>query len=172
MRAVILTGFMGTGKSSVGRILARMIGWKFQDLDALVVRTAGRSINDLFAEEGEPYFRALETAELRKLVGSQGNFVLATGGGAVLAPENRAIFRELGIVVNLTAPPKTICNRLRHAVDRPLLSDGAALGKVERMLREREPYYDEADIRIDTTGKKIEDIAAEIQAAWCDSWND
>lgn len=163
MGAVILTGFMGTGKSSVGRFLARTSGREFLDLDALIVAGAGRSINEIFAEEGEPFFRSLETAELRRLVGRQGDFVLATGGGAVLAPENRAIFRELGTVVNLTAPSDAISHRLRHATDRPLLSDGAARDKVERMLREREPCYAEADIRIDTAGKKIEDVAAEIR---------
>jgi shikimate kinase len=164
MRAVILTGFMGTGKSSVGTVLARMTGWEFMDLDALIVQAAARTINELFAEHGEPYFRSLESAELRKVAERSGNLILATGGGAVLAPENRAIFKQMGAVVNLTATPDVISARLRHADDRPLLSDGAALEKIERMLREREPCYTEADIRIDTAGKKIEDVAAEILA--------
>ena len=164
MRAVILIGFMGTGKSSVGRALARRTGRELLDLDALIVAAAGKSINEIFAGEGEPRFRELETAELRRLAGREGNFILATGGGAVIAPENRAVFRELGTVVNLTAPSAVICHRLRHAADRPLLKEGAATEKVARMLREREPYYAEADIRIDTAGKKIEDVVTEIMA--------
>ena len=164
MRNVILTGFMGTGKSSVGRVLARLTGWVLLDLDAMIVRRGGRSINELFAQEGEPFFRALESAEIGMLRQYHEPFILATGGGAVLAAENRVIFRELGLVVNLTAPPEVISARLRHSDDRPLLNDGAAREKVELMLREREPCYEEADIRIDTAGKKIEDVAAEILA--------
>ncbi len=164
MRGVILTGFMGTGKSSVGKVLARMTGWELLDLDTLIVQAAGRSINELFAQEGESFFRALESAELRRLVGHHGDFILATGGGAVLAPENRALFRKLGVVVNLTASPDVIRARLRHAEDRPLLNDEAARERVELMLRDREPSYAEADIRIDTAEKKIEDVAAEIMA--------
>jgi shikimate kinase len=162
VRSVILTGFMGTGKSSVGRCLSMMTGSEFLDLDALIVKTARRSINDLFAQEGEPFFRSMESAELGKLVGQNTPFILATGGGAVLSSENREIFSTLGLVVNLTAPVAAICHRLRHADDRPLLNDGAAEEKVERMLREREFCYMQADIRIDTAGKKIEDVAAEI----------
>lgn len=164
MRAVILTGFMGTGKSSVARSLARATGRPLLDLDAEIVGREGRSINEIFAAEGEPSFRALETAELRRLAGRPDGFILATGGGAVLAPENRCLFRELGVVVNLTASAGVICDRLRHADDRPLLADGPAREKVERMLRERELCYAEADIRIDTTGKNIEDIVYEILA--------
>ncbi len=153
---------MGTGKSSVGKALARMSTRDILDLDALIVKKAGRSINEIFAQDGEPFFRALESGELRKLAEHHGNFILATGGGAVLAPENQDIFRKLGVVVNLTASPEIICDRLRHVTDRPLLNDGLAQEKIATMLREREPCYACADIRIDTVGKKIEDIAAEI----------
>ncbi len=164
MGSVILTGFMGTGKSSVGRLLARLTGWEFLDVDAQVVKSAGRSINDLFAQEGETFFRALETAELLNLVGRSDRLIIATGGGAVLDPGNRILFKKLGLVVNLTASPDLIRFRLRHSDDRPLLNDGAAREKIGLMLRDREPCYADADIRIDTAGKKIEDVAAEIMA--------
>ena len=163
MRSIILTGFMGTGKSSVGKALARMTGREFMDLDSLIVAEAGQSINEIFAQQGESFFRTLETAVLRKIA-LRDNVLLSTGGGAVLAAENREIFRSMGTVINLTAPTGVICTRLRHATDRPLLNEGVKLIKLEQMLREREPCYAEADIRIDTAGKKIEDVAAEILA--------
>jgi shikimate kinase len=103
----------------------------------------------------------LETAELHKLVRSE-NLILSTGGGAVLAAENQELIRNLGVVINLMAPPEVIAQRLRHANDRPLLNDGASRERIERMLVEREPCYAMAHIRIDTTGKKIEDVAAVI----------
>ena len=163
MRSVILTGFMGTGKSSVGKVLARMSGLTYVDLDALIVAQAGLSINEIFSLLGEPAFRALESSLLLSLNQQEG-IILSTGGGAVLSAENRDIMRSRGIVVNLTAPVSVIRARLRHATDRPLLRDSAASEKIEQMLGEREACYAEADIRIDTAGKKIEDVAAEIMA--------
>jgi shikimate kinase len=154
---------MGTGKSSVGKALARMTGMEFMDLDELIEAETGQSINDIFAQQGESLFRSMETAALRKIT-PRDNILLSTGGGAVLAAENREIFRSMGTVINLTAPASVICSRLRHTTNRPLLNDGADRVKLEQMLQEREPCYAEADIRIDTTGKKIEDVAAEILA--------
>ncbi len=161
MRSVVLTGFMGSGKSSVGPVLARLTGLTYLDLDALIVSQTGSSINELFAQQGEPVFRALESSLLLTLSRQEG-LLLSTGGGAVLSADNRRIMREMGTVVNLTAPVPVIRDRLRHAVDRPLLAEGAESGKIEQMLAEREGCYAEADIRIDTAGKKIEDVAAEI----------
>jgi shikimate kinase len=152
---------MGTGKSSVGKVLAQMTGLTYVDLDAHIVAQAGRSINEIFAEQGEAAFRALESALLQSLCRQEG-IVLSTGGGAVLSAVNRAVMKAGGIVINLTAPVPVIRQRLRHATDRPLLQDNAASDKIERMFDEREACYAEADIRIDTAGKKIEDIAAEI----------
>ena len=163
MRTVFLTGFMGTGKSSVGKVLARMSGLTYVDLDALIVAQAGMSINEIFALQGEPAFRALESTLLRSL-GRQEGIILSTGGGAVLSAENRDIMRSRGIVINLTASVPVIRDRLRHATDRPLLQDSKVTEKIEQMLSEREACYAEADIRIDTAGKKIEDVAAEIMA--------
>jgi shikimate kinase len=154
---------MGTGKSSVGRVLARMTGLTYVDLDALIVAQAGRTINEIFAEQGEAAFRALETEMLQSLCRQEG-IILSTGGGAVLSSVNRAVMKAEGMVINLTAPVPVIRERLRHATDRPLLQDAAVSDKIERMLGEREASYAEADIRIDTAGKKIEDIAAEIVA--------
>lgn len=163
MPNVILTGYMGTGKSSVGKALARQTGLRYIDLDALIVAEAGRPITEIFADEGEASFRARESGALCSLVDREG-FILSTGGGAVIAAANRQIIHALGQVVNLTASVASICARLRHADDRPLLADGVTTERVERMLREREVYYADADIRIDTTGKKVEDVAFEIRS--------
>lgn len=94
-RNVVLTGFMGTGKSTVGKLLARRLGYRFSDLDALIVERAGISINEIFERYGEQRFRELETEAIRSLGGVSGR-VVATGGGAVIAPRNRVLLREAG----------------------------------------------------------------------------
>jgi len=161
MRNVVLTGFMGSGKSTVGRLLAERLGYAYCDLDEYIVTETGSSVNELFARYGEPHFRQMEHEAVRK-VAAGSRQVIATGGGAVINPENRRLMHECGMVVNLQASVQAICSRLRHATDRPLLKADNSLEKVAAMLAEREQYYADADIRIDTTGKKVEDIVAEI----------
>lgn len=161
-QAIILTGPMGSGKTSVGRLLSARLGYRFLDLDALIVEQAGKSINRIFAEEGEPAFRDCETAALAALQGAQG-VVLSTGGGAVVREVNRALLHATGLVVNLRASTAELATRLARAVDRPLLQgDEPLTQRIERITQEREPFYADADIRIDTTGKTLEDVAAEI----------
>jgi shikimate kinase len=160
--SIILTGPMGSGKTSVGRLLARRLGYQFQDLDALIVEQAGKSINRIFADDGEAAFRDRETALLSTLAGKQG-MVLATGGGVVIREGNRRLLHASGLVVNLVATVDVLVSRLAQANDRPLLKGDEALDvKIERIMTEREPFYADADIRIDTTGKTLEDVAAEI----------
>lgn len=160
--AIVLTGPMGSGKTSVGRLLSAKLGYRFLDLDALIVEQAGKSINRIFAEEGEPAFRDRETAALATLQGSQ-EVVLSTGGGAVLREGNRALLHAAGLVVNLRASTAELAARLARALDRPLLQgDEPLVQRIERITQEREPFYADADIRIDTTGKTLEDVAAEI----------
>lgn len=161
MKNVILTGFMGTGKSTVGHILARRLGLRYADLDALIVDRAGLSINDIFARYGEPHFRALETEVIRGVVSHEGA-VLSTGGGAVISPVNRELLHAAGVVINLYATVDEICERLRDDCERPLLKDGRPQERVSAMMAEREPFYADADLRIDTTGKTVEDVVAEI----------
>jgi len=160
-RPLILTGFMGSGKSSVGRILAERLGCPFVDLDATVVAEAGRSINDIFAQDGEKAFRSMESSCLeRVLAGSRA--VVATGGGVVVAEENRRKMRDRGVVVNLSVSLPQVMHRLQGATDRPLFSGVDAANSVKLLMDERKHFYDEADIRIDTDGKSVEDVAAEI----------
>jgi shikimate kinase len=161
MENIILTGFMGTGKSSVGKILAERLGCRFIDLDELVVAGSGLTIIEIFARHGEQHFRALESEMLKRLESERG-LVVSTGGGAVVNPENRRRMRSTGRVVNLSASAGTIKERLTGDVARPLLQGDNSLEKIIAMIAEREPFYADADIRIDTTDKNIEDIVSEI----------
>lgn len=165
---IVLTGPMGSGKTSVGRLLARSLDWEFIDLDALIVSRAGKSINAIFAEEGEVAFRRLEQEQLAGLVGRL-QIVLSTGGGAVIDPENRRLMRLIGPVVNLTASLETLAGRLATCTERPLLQgeEEQRLVKIQRLLKEREQYYADSDIRIDTVGKSVEDVAAEVLKRLC-----
>lgn len=160
---IVVTGPMGSGKTSVGQLLASRLGWEFVDLDALIVEQAGKSINAIFADDGETAFRRLEQQRLAELIGRE-RMVLSTGGGAVIKPENRRLMRLIGPVVNLTAPQETLAARLAASTDRPLLQgeDEQRLIKIGCLLREREQYYADSDIRIDTVGKSVEDVAAEV----------
>lgn len=161
MRSLILTGFMGTGKSSVGKVLAERLGFCYCDLDARIVAEAGLTINEIFTRYGEEHFRRLETAQIRALTGSEG-YVVATGGGAVVAAVNRQLLRNVGWVINLTASLETILARLSGECERPLFQRNRSPEAVAAMLAEREPFYADADLRIDTTGKTVEDVIAEI----------
>ncbi|MDY0300399.1 MAG: shikimate kinase [Trichlorobacter sp.] len=159
---IVLTGMMGSGKTSVGRLLAKQLGYRFVDLDALVVQLEGASINEVFARDGEQAFREMETAALATLA-QHTKMVLATGGGAVLKEENRLLMRMLGVVINLKAAANTLAERLMQTDDRPLLAkDGARQEQLSLILQARESCYADADIRIDTDNKTLEDVAAEI----------
>lgn len=161
-RSIILTGPMGSGKTSVGKILAARLKYTFMDLDARIVEQAGKSINQLFADEGEDAFRDRESAALSDLVG-QPLMVLSTGGGVVIREGNRTLLHEAGLVVNLTASIDELAGRLEQADDRPLLrGENSMKERITHILSVREPFYADADIRIDTTGKTLEDVAAVI----------
>lgn len=161
MKNIVLTGFMGTGKSSVGKMLARKMRYGYCDLDGVIVDQAGMSINEIFARYGETHFRDLEAKAVNQVSATE-NLVIATGGGAVIREDNRERLRSTGIIVNLEASVEEITARLSSDTDRPLLKDEKSMGKIAALLKEREPYYAEADIRIDTTGKKVEDVVREI----------
>lgn len=161
MGNIILTGFMGTGKSSVGKELALRLNYRYIDLDALIVAEAGISINEIFTRDGETAFRAIEARLLSSLKGEE-NMVLSTGGGAVIAGENRRVLRELGMVINLVAPAEEILLRLRHEHDRPLLNNDKSLERIRALIAHREPFYADADVRIETCGKTVAGIVDEI----------
>lgn len=140
---LILIGFMGTGKSSIGRLVSQRLRFQFVDTDALIVERAGREISDIFAQHGEPHFRDLETRAIESLALRE-RYVIATGGGAVLREENRRLLRALGFVVLLTAREKTILDRVGHGHRRPLLHTANPSAKIAELLAARAPSYEAA----------------------------
>jgi len=157
---IVLIGLMGCGKTTVGKLIARKLGWEFIDTDSLIVEAAGgRSIADLFAEEGEAAFRQRESTALRSLIGRR-NAVIATGGGIVTQPINRPLLRHLGFVIWLQAPAALLAHRTSFSQDRPLLQNTNAQAKLEGLLELRGPLYKElADLRIQTQELEPEESA-------------
>ncbi len=158
---IVLTGFMGTGKTAVGRELARMLGMGFVELDEEIERAEGMKIKDIFSRFGEPYFRDKETEMVKRFAAQEG-VVISTGGGVVLRQENMDALREKGIIVCLWASPETILQRTSTSDDRPLLNVDDPLKKIKELLEYRRPFYEKADIMIDTEGKSPHEIAKEI----------
>lgn len=155
---LVLVGFMGAGKSTVGRELERLGGFRLVDLDALIVDLAGRSIPEIFASEGEEQFREYEAAALRSLDGAH-RAVIATGGGIVGRAENWPVMRRLGPVVYLRATWATLQQRLAGSKGRPLADAGQELSRVEELWRRRLPLYEKADICVDTDGLTASAVA-------------
>ncbi len=160
-RGVVLVGFMGSGKSSVGRTLARRFRTGFADVDERIERAAGKPINDIFSAEGEPAFREREKTALREAVSVPGR-VVATGGGAFLDEGNRALLSAYAPVVYLEARPETILARLAGDSGRPLLR-GDDRGRIVRdLLARREPGYRLADHTVATDGLTVDEVADRI----------
>jgi len=146
-RNIILVGFMGTGKTVTGRVLADRTGLKLVDMDSIIEERAGRPISEIFATDGETGFRKLERALAHELSQCQG-LVISTGGGIVLNPDNLADFEKTGLVVCLTASPETIFQRLENDTTRPLLS-GDKKSQISGILATRKPLYDAIEHQID-----------------------
>lgn len=163
---VFLTGFMGAGKTRVGRILARELGRSFLDTDRMIEQRAGKSIAKIFADEGEAHFRQLERDCVLETC-QRPDAVVALGGGAVTRADNVAAVRRAGVLVCLKADVETIFARVRHRTNRPLLAGldpQAQRAKIESLLRERAPYYDQAHIELYTTQMQTpEDTAGKLR---------
>jgi len=165
---VVLIGFMGTGKSAIGRVLARQLNARFIDTDAEIERNAGKSVAQIFAQDGEPAFREMESQLLRKLAQEKGPIVLSTGGGMPLRSENAPLLRRIGPIIWLTAPTEAILGRVRRNLNqRPLLSGHAddPEQRVRRLLTERNPRYRKlANFELDTSNfDRPEQAAAHIR---------
>jgi len=163
-----LIGSRGTGKSSVGRVLAARLDRPFIDADTALEARLGISIAELFKIYGEPHFRDHEAATLRELTETGAPLVLATGGGVILREENRDRLRRFGTVIWLTADPAILAARLAAdpANDRPALTALGAVEEIVHVLNARSPLYREtADLVISTDGKSVEAVAEEILAA-------
>ncbi len=162
MKLVYLTGFMGVGKSAVGRELALRLGRRFIDLDAHVERAAGAAVATVFARRGEKAFRRLERAALARVARRSGA-VVALGGGALLDARNRALVARTGTLVRLTCARAELVRRLRpQRARRPLLAAGSLGARVAALLKARRGAYAGADLTVSTTGLTTERVAARI----------
>ena len=157
---IILTGMMGSGKTSVGLELAKILECDFFDLDEIIEKKYGK-ITQIFKDKGENYFREIETSELKNFK-NNGAFVLSTGGGAVLKEENLEILKSLGEVFYLSADIHTIYNRVKEQTQRPLLNTKDPKKTIEDILSSRLEKYKKSGEKIVTDNKNIEQIAREI----------
>jgi shikimate kinase len=161
MTNIVLTGFMGTGKTAVGRELARLLSMRLVDIDSEIETERGLKITDIFKNYGESHFRDLETSIIRRFA-KERNIIISTGGGAVLREENMAALRETGVIFCLHADPETILGRTGRSGDRPLLNVEDPLAKINELLSFRMPFYEKAGVMIDTHGKTPLEVAEEI----------
>ena len=159
---IVLVGFMGTGKTSIGRRISSQLRMRYVDTDDIVERDSRRRISDIFAEDGEPAFRELESKAIRK-VSKLCNHVISTGGGVVLKEANMIELKRNGIVFCLTATAEEIYRRVGHQTHRPLLQTPDPLAQICSMLEERHRYYAEADHMISTTGRPFGEIITHIK---------
>ena len=180
---IVLIGFMGAGKTEVGKILANNKGFNFIDLDCLIEAQEGMNITEIFKQKGESYFRNLETEILKKIDNDKTdvyklkfaekcaeinnheskNWVISTGGGMPAFNGNIKVFKNIGIILYLKASPKTIYDRIKSEVHRPVLGgSGFTEETVAEKLKEREKFYEQADIVIYTEGLTASAVAEEI----------
>lgn len=166
MNNIILTGFMGCGKTTVGIRLSYRLRRAMEDTDKLIEKEEGRTISEIFKTDGEAFFRDLETECLKKLILTAKNMILSVGGGLPAREENRALLKELGTVVYLRASAETIYERTKHDTSRPLLQGDDPQGKIRTLLAAREAIYESgADVIIDVDGKDFDTILEEIVEA-------
>jgi len=168
VKNVVLLGFMGTGKSIVGRRLAVELQYRFVDTDHLIEERTGRKIPEIFSEDGEAHFRSLESEVVAEVSGWSAH-VISTGGGVVLNPLNLDRLEQQGILVGLTARPEVILRRVqRRTGQRPLLKTPDPLGKITALLSEREAAYNRAKIKVDTSDipikKSVQRILKQVEA--------
>jgi shikimate kinase len=170
---IYLAGFMASGKSTIGPILANVLGWDYYDLDCEIEKKEEKRIVDIFEKHGEEYFRRSESNVLRTL-SKRNKIVVSLGGGTMAREENLKIMKSTGKIIYLDTSPDEVYNRLKHKTDRPLvrdivLSNGSKeefMKRINKLLSEREPFYSQADIRINTdatdVGHTVEQIKKRI----------
>ncbi len=161
--AAVLIGFMGAGKSSVGRVVARLLKAEFVDLDARIESAEGRSVGEIFASQGEGAFRDMEKEAIREAVSVPGR-VIAAGGGAFLDPANRALLKGYAPVVLLDVSPETVIARLSRDASRPLLRGADREAKVRELLAQRRASYAEADLSVATDRLTVAQVARRVAA--------
>ena len=175
---LILTGFMATGKSSVGSLVARRLGWEFVDVDTIIVGRAGKPIAKIFDEQGEPHFRQLEREVVANLANDRrrcphchGPFpeVISTGGGVLVDESNSAALKRVGVIVCLTARPEVVAARVEKSkTKRPKLTEGgkSTLARIKELMDERFNAYARADVQIDTSDLTVDQLADHVISAF------
>ena len=161
MQNIYLVGFMGTGKTVVGKELAKRLNRTFFDLDELIESREGRRISEIFSKKGEAYFRQVEKTIVKEVAGKNG-CVVACGGGVVLDAENMRALSGSGMVICLTASAQAIFERTQHTADRPLLNVIDQKKQIAELLEKRAPFYAQAQYTIDTTTLNAGEVAEAI----------
>lgn len=164
MRKLVLIGYMGAGKSTIGQALSKRMQILFSDTDTLIEEKQGRCIADIFAQDGEDYFRELETKCLKELLEQKEDRIVSTGGGLPLRKENQELLRQIGCTIYLQVSKETILKRLEGDKNRPLLQVADREAKIADMIQIRHPIYLEtADVTIAVDGRKVKEIVEEIE---------
>jgi shikimate kinase len=158
---IALIGFMGTGKTSVGRLVAEQLHFEYLDTDEVIQSETGRSITEIFATDGEPAFRALEEKVVKELAVRK-QTVIATGGGLPVNPKNLDRLKAHSLVVCLWSSPEKIWERVRHQSHRPLLSDKNPQAKIRELLAAREPFYKQADVLLNTDLRSLREVTQQV----------
>lgn len=158
---IIITGFMGTGKSIVAEELARKLRMEFIDMDQIIEERQELTISDIFARYGENYFREQENKLVKELSRKE-NMVIATGGGTLISSDNNRILNQKGKVICLYADSQTIYNRVKRKNDRPLLNGENILDKINHLLKERKKIYANVKWKIDTTNFTTQEVVDKI----------
>ena len=161
IRNLALIGFMGTGKSSVGRLAADILHFTFLDTDRVIEARAGSAISEVFAQQGEPAFREWERRIVEELT-RRSKTVIATGGGLPADEANLLSLKSHALVLCLWASPETIFERVRLHDHRPLLNEPEPLEKIRTLLAVREPFYRQADVLVNTERRSVKEVAAQV----------
>ena len=158
---IVLIGFMGSGKSMVSKVLGKTLRRDVVSTDALIEKQEARTINEIFCDSGELYFRKIEKKVIKEVVQKE-NLIIDTGGGVVLDQENINFLRDNGIVFYLSASPEVIYQRVKEQKHRPLLTGDNPGAKIEELLNDRKAFYEQADYIIETDNKTVEQVVCEI----------
>lgn len=161
MQHIALVGFMGTGKTVVGKKLAEKLGREFLELDSLIEEREGISIREIFEKKGEPYFRKIEKDVVREAVQKKG-VIISAGGGAIIDEENFKNLKKNGVVICLEASPDVILERTKGLTTRPLLDVPDPKERIEELLKKRDPYYKKADFCINTDNLTVTQVVEKI----------
>ncbi len=161
IRNVALAGFMGVGKSSVGRLVAAELQFEFVDTDEVIESRTGVKVGEIFAQHGEAAFRQFESELVSEMAAWRGK-VISTGGGLIVNPDNLASLKAHSLVVCLWATPETIYQRTKHQTHRPLLQTADPLARIRELLAAREAAYKQADVLVSTEQRSIKEIAAHV----------